>query len=314
MENKYKKKSTFPKTINDKRKPLSIKSGSFALFLSTIWSGNPVATKAGLLDCEPLRYGYLRFFLGGIINLSWAIATRKSFKLKMNEIKPLFLLGLLFTAQIAFLNFGQDFTTAGHGAIMISTFPLWTSIFAHIFVPNDKLSKIRLIGTFIAYSGVVIVFSRALFDTSNMNTIFIGDFFLIISAILLGLRQIYISQLGQIISQHKLLIAQSVFGIIFFVIGSIVFENSEKFFLSTQLIVSLFYTGIIIAGLAFIGQTWLLKNYLPSRVTILSLSQPIFGIFFSWIILGESIGFELYLGAILVFFGSFLAQKNDKTN
>ena len=40
-----------------------------------------------------------------------------------------------------------------------------------------------------------------------------------------------------------------------------------------------FYQGIIIAGFGFIGQTWLLKNYLPSKVTIISLSQPVFGVF-----------------------------------
>ena len=295
------------------RKPLSLKSGSFALFLSTLWSANPVATKAGLLDCGPLTYGFLRFILGGIVNLIWAISTKKSFKIKRKEYIPLLLLGLLFSIQLAFLNFGQDLTSAGHGVIMISTFPLWTSIFAHIFVQNDKLTKIRFSGILIAYLGVIIVSSKAILEESNSNNIFIGDILMITSAILLGFRQVYISQLGQTISLHKLLLAQSLFGIISFGFGAIIFHNSEIFVLSKQLLVSLVYTGIIIAGLGFIGNSWLLKNYLPSRVTILSLSQPIFGVFFSWIILGESIGFELYFGSILVFIGSYLAQNNGKT-
>jgi len=42
---------------------------------------------------------------------------------------------------------------------------------------------------------------------------------------------------------------------------------------------------------------------------VLSLSQPIFGILLSWVILGEPIGSELYIGAVLVIAGSFLAQK-----
>jgi drug/metabolite transporter (DMT)-like permease len=75
----------------------------------------------------------------------------------------------------------------------------------------------------------------------------------------------------------------------------------------------LLYTGVLIAGLGFIGQTWLLKRYLPSRVTVLSLSQPIFGVLFSWWILGESIGGELYIGAVLVVIGSALAQRRGKS-
>ena len=47
-------------------------------------------------------------------------------------------------------------------------------------------------------------------------------------------------------------------------------------------------------------------------MTGISLSQPIFGVLFSWWILGESIGGELYIGAILVIFGSALAQRQGK--
>ena len=293
----------------DKRKPLSAKSGTFALLLSTLWSANPVATKAGLLDCGPLRYGYLRFTLGGITNLIWAFATKKSFKITPNEFKPLLLLGALFSAQLAFLNIGQDLTTAGHGSIIISTFPLWSAIFAHMFVPGDQLSKLRLFGTLIAYAGVVVVFYHSLYISPGMNQIFFGDILMLCSAVLLGLRQIYLSQLGQVIKLHKLLIAQSIFGILSFGLASLYFESNDPFLFTPQLLISLFYTCIVIAGLAFLGQTWLLRNYLPSRVTVLSLSQPIFGILLSWVILGEPIGSELYIGAVLVIAGSFLAQK-----
>ena len=82
--------------------------------------------------------------------------------------------------------------------------------------------------------------------------------------------------------------------------------------MTTQLVIALFYTGVLIAGLGFIGQTWLLSRYLPSRVTVISLSQPIFGVLFSWWILGESVGGELYVGAILVIVGSALAQRRSK--
>ena len=290
-----------------KRKPLSAKSGAFALFLSTLWSANSVATKAGLLDSGPLRYGYLRFTLGGITNVIWALITKKSFKITPNEFKPLLLLGALFSAQLAFLNIGQDLTTAGHGSIIISTFPLWSAIFAHMFVPGDQLSKLRLFGTLIAYTGVV--FYHSLNISPGMNQIFFGDILMLCSAVLLGLRQIYLSQLGQVIKLHKLLIAQSIFGILSFGLASLYFESNDPFLFTPQLLISLFYTGIVIAGLAFLGQTWLLRNYLPSRVTVLSLSQPIFGILLSWVILGEPIGSELYIGAVLVIAGSYLAQK-----
>jgi drug/metabolite transporter (DMT)-like permease len=208
------------------------------------------------------------------------------------------------------MNIGQDYTTAGHAVVVTTTFPLWTGVFAHFFVPGDRMSRSRTFGTLIAYGGVVAVFYKGFADSSS--DFLVGDLLLLGSAILLGGRQVFLSQLGQGIAQHKLLMAQSVFGITTFVIASMMFEGDESFEITTRLVLALFYTGILIAGLGFIGQTWLLKRYLPSRVTIISLSQPIFGVLLSWWILGETIGGELYIGAVLVVVGSALAQRKGR--
>ena len=194
--------------------------------------------------------------------------------------------------------------------VVTSTFPLWTGVFAHFFVPGDRMSRSRTFGTLVAYSGVIAVFYRGFADSSS--DFLLGDLLLLGSAVLLGGRQVYLSQLGQGIAQHKLLIAQGIFGVSTFVIASLIFESDEPFVITTRLVVALFYTGVLIAGLAFIGQTWLLRRYLPSRVTVISLSQPIFGVLLSWWILGESVGGELYLGAALVVAGSALAQRRAK--
>ena len=293
------------------RRPLSARAGAMALILSTMWAGNPVATKAGLEDAGPLRLGWLRFAIGGLVILTYALASRQSFRIQRREWIPLSLLGTLFTVQLAFMNIGQDFSTAGHAVVVTSTFPLWTGVFAHLFVPGDRMSRSRTFGTLVAYSGVVAVFYRGFADSSS--DFLVGDLLLLGSAVLLGGRQVYLSQLGQGIAQHKLLMAQSIFGVVTFVIVSLVFESDEPFLVTTRLVVALFYSGVLIAGLGFLGQTWLLKRYLPSRVTVISLSQPVFGVLLSWWILGESVGGELYLGALLVVVGSALAQRGPGT-
>ncbi|MDP6667703.1 MAG: DMT family transporter, partial [Dehalococcoidia bacterium] len=96
------------------RRPLSARAGALALLLSTMWAGNPVANKAGLEDAGPMRLGWLRFLIGSIVVLVYAVATRQSFRIQQHEWVPLALLGTLFTVQLAFMNVGQDFSTAGH--------------------------------------------------------------------------------------------------------------------------------------------------------------------------------------------------------
>jgi drug/metabolite transporter (DMT)-like permease len=294
-------------TAPNNRRPLTARAGALALLLSTMWAGNPVANKAGLDDAGPMRLGWLRFALGGVVVLIYAVVTRQSFRVQRHEWVPLALLGTLFTVQLALMNIGQDFSTAGHAVVVTSTFPLWTGVFAHFFVPGDRMSRSRTLGTLIAYSGIIAVFYKGFAESSS--DFLLGDLLLLGSAVLLGGRQVYLSQLGQGIAQHKLLISQALFGVSAFIIASLIFESDEAFVVTTRLVVALLYTGVLIAGLGFIGQTWLLKRYLPSRVTVISLSQPIFGVLLSWWILGESVGGELYLGAALVVAGSALAQR-----
>ena len=57
-------------------------------------------------------------------------------------------------------------------------------------------------------------------------------------------------------------------------------------------------------------QTWLLKHFPPSRVVNVYLTQPLFGVAFSYLVLGEPIGPELFAGAILVVVGSYFVQRH----
>ena len=59
---------------------------------------------------------------------------------------------------------------------------------------------------------------------------------------------------------------------------------------NTLQLISIHYQGAIVAGFNFIANIWLLKNYKPSQVTVIHLSQPIFGILLGYVVLGEKIG------------------------
>ena len=66
----------------------------------------------------------------------------------------------------------------------------------------------------IAYSGIIILFWESL---QNSKTDYLwGDLMMLTSAMLLGARQIYISQIAQGISQINILLSQAILGIVSF--------------------------------------------------------------------------------------------------
>jgi drug/metabolite transporter (DMT)-like permease len=87
------------------------------------------------------------------------------------------------------------------------------------------------------------------------------------------------------------------------------FVESDPYLYTARLALSLFYQGALVAGFAFTANMWLLQRYLPSHITVIFLSQPIFGVIFSWLVLGEPLEALVFLGAALVIVGSWLARR-----
>ena len=290
----------------DKRKSLDKKGGFLAILIAILWSANPLAVKIGLEDAPLFRLGFMRFALGVLVVIAWGVFTHQSFKIPKKSLIPLAIASFIVPIQFAFHLFGQDQTTASHGVIMIVTFPLWAAMFSHFYNKNDRLNKVRVFGLTLAFLGIVVLF----WDSFNNNFIeyLIGDVLILISALILGGRLVYVSHITQGINKIHVVLFETIFGFISFFIISIFFEKSE-FIFTQSLIISLFYLGIIVAGFGLILQTHVLKTYLPGKVTFFNLFQPILGVILAWILLAEEPGIELLLSILLVFIGSYFALK-----
>ena len=65
-----------------------------AFMLSILWSGNPISIKIGLEDAPPLRLGWMRFILGGLVAIAWAIYNKEKIFLRKSDLAPLIGVGL----------------------------------------------------------------------------------------------------------------------------------------------------------------------------------------------------------------------------
>ena len=290
----------------DKRKSLDKKGGALAILIAILWSANPLAAKIGLEDAPIFRLGFMRFALGILVVVAWGIYTKQSFRISKKSLIPLAISSFVVPIQFAFHLFGQDQTTASHGVIMIVTFPLWAAMFSHFYNKNDRLNKVRVFGLTLAFFGIIVLFWESF--NNNFTEYLIGDALILISALILGARLVYVSHITQGINKIHVVLFEIVFGFTSFFIISMLFEKKE-FVFTQSLIISLFYLGIIIAGFGLILQTHVLKTYLPGKVTFFNLFQPILGVFFAWMLLAEEPGIELVISILLVFIGSYFALK-----
>src|SRR5437773_2185025 len=97
-------------------KDMDLKGAAMAVLISVLWGANTVVIKMGLEDAPPLRLACMRLVVGGVVICLWAWATGRfvGFRVEPAEWRPLVLLGLLFSIQMAATHVGTWLTSAAH--------------------------------------------------------------------------------------------------------------------------------------------------------------------------------------------------------
>ncbi len=285
----------------------SAKVIALVLLLGLLWGGNSVSIKIGLQGVPPFALATMRFLLGFAAITLWSLHQRVPLRMNPGELLPLVFVSAIFTLQITTLNLGTQITEASRSTVFISTYPFFTALFAHFWVPGDRLSVRKTIGITLAFGGVLLTFGGNL--NFGAQDYLRGDFIVLLSGCLLGLRTVVTKLIIQSIHPYRLLFWLMVFSIPCFVISSLFLEREANFHFSVSGVSAIFYQGIVIAGFCFVSWTSILEQYSPSRLVVLFFVTPLFGVLLSYLLLGDEIGFTLIVGACLVAYGIYLVNK-----
>ena len=295
----------FVKILNER---LTLKATTLSLLTVTLWGGNSVAIKIALSGIPPLALAGARFLLGGLVVFCWTMVLRIPLQLSGPERRWLLLLVLLFLAQIYLLNTGTLYTTAGRSTIFISTYPFFTALFAHLSIPGDRLSRLKVVGMVVSFTGVVLIFAESL-ALGNLQYLS-GDLMVLTSALLLGARQVYAKWLTQGIHPAKLLLYQASLSLPVFFLLSALFESHIAYTFTPEITAAVLYQGLVIAGFCFIVATSLLRRYRASRLGAFGFITPVFGVLLSNLLLGEGLTTGLLASMLLV--GAGIAIVNSE--
>jgi len=263
--------------------------------------------KLGLEAFPPLWSGLLRFALGSLCVYAWARFARIPMLPPREEWPALVGLGLLFTVQIAVLNVGFGRTTAANGAVLIASNPLFGVLFAHFLVPGDRVSPARAAGVAIAFGGVALVLTRGAGLGHPLGSQ--GDWWVLASACLLGLRLALSGRYLRRMNEVRLTLWMMLLSLPLFAAGALAWETAHWDRVDGAVIAGILYQGIVIAGLAFTVNFYLIRRYTPSVVISFNFVSPMAGVLLGMAILGERLTWGLAGGMALVALGLVLIAR-----
>ncbi len=279
--------------------------------IQSLWGGNPVAVKFGLLVFPPLWSGFLRFSIAIVCILIWARIKGIPMMLKREELKPFSLLGFIFFIQIWLMNAGFSLSSGAISSVLISTFPLFAAFFSHFMIKGDQLTYVRTTGLLIAFVGTsLIVFRGGGLSADEFSTW--GAWIFLLSALLLGLRLIMSARMVRQTEPTRVVVWMMILSLWAFLLGGLMFEEIRWQNLDWQPLIGILYQGVVIAGFGFMAYGLLYRYYSPILVSSFGFIAPVCGVFLSSWFLDEPITWIIAVGTACVGGGLVLIARPSR--
>lgn len=247
--------------------------------------------------------------LGVVIVTGWALHRRVAIRPAKGEGWPLFILGVLFTAQIGLLNSGTAMTSPAFGVVILNSYAVFANITGHFLPGMEKpINGARAIGLTLAVAGMVVLTFGQQASKLAPNPL-LGNGLLILSALLLGIRVVYTRWLVQKIEPTRTVVWQMAWSVPLFLVVAAVSEPPVYGRVTWQALAAITYQGAVVAGICFIIWAQLLRRHAAGTLSMFGFLVPITGIALSSLFFGEPLRMTLVLGGALVLAGVYVVTR-----
>lgn len=225
------------------------KAYAFVIITALLFGTMEVSCKIGGNDLDPFQLTFLRFLIGGLVLLPFAIGQmrKRGVRLTGKDILELTGVGVVGVAiSMSLFQISIMMCNASTVSVLICVNPFFTMAFAH-FMTTEKLNKEKLIILAVAMAGIV--FMMRPWDIQAGNSL-AGMLLMIVAALFFGLYTV----LGKV-SQAKLgpmaqtsisfLLGAGVLLIMILLMGRPVISGVAD---NIPIVV---YTGVVVTGLGY---------------------------------------------------------------
>ncbi|MHA1967708.1 MAG: DMT family transporter [Candidatus Hodarchaeales archaeon] len=282
----------------------SLKSYILLVITTFFWGVSWPITKYLVSLAPSFTIGFFRFFIASLFFIPLLFLFYKPLKYKKEVYLDFFLTGLtgVFLYGILFL-IAMNFTTAAQGSIIAGVNPAMISIWAHILHKERLDAKWKYSGFIISFIGVIFVVGiQALLDFQIEHLI--GNLIIVVAMCCWGLYSNLGKKTMKEYSPFETTSGAVIFGMLMFSVGAF----SEQAWKQPALQMVDFWSGVLYLGffvtfLSFLFFFIAIKNIGTTQSGIFINLVPIFGTFFSWLLLKESIYWTFLIGLLLIIIG-----------
>ncbi len=278
------------------------------ILLAALWGPSFVFIKVGVETIPPLTLVFGRVALAAVLLylvLRWQHGRLPD---SLDTWKHISVVALVHNAAPFFLfAWGEQYVDSALASILNGTIPLFTILLAHLFTQDDHLTPAKVIGVLVGFGGMLVLVYPS-FQGGVMATAW-GVMALVLASFLYGVAIVYarnhLRGLPPLVAPTGQMIMASVYLLPLMLLWERPWQLPPP---SMASIVSMLALAVFGTALAFIVYYRLLERAGASYLSMVAYMIPVFGIFFSVILLDEKLTGEMIVGGMLILLGVMIVN------
>ena len=280
-----------------------MKSRLVWLLLCLIWGSTWLFIKLGLDDLPPFTFAGVRFVIAAAILLAIIKARRLSLPRTRADWILLAVTGVLsFSLNYGLLFWGEQYISSGLAALLQATIPAFGLVFAHFYLPGERMTPAKIFGIVMGVAGVGVVFSNQL-SVAGPRAL-AGCAALVVGSACAAAANVLVKKQGAKLDPAILAGGQMFFGLIpLLVIGIPLEGNPLQFHWTRMAIIALFYLAIVGSVAAFLLYYWLVQHMDVTKTMLIALVTPVIAVTLGVIVLHEELNWRTFAGGAMIISG-----------
>ncbi len=286
------------------------------LILAIIWGSTWIFIKIGLADLPPITFASARFILALLLLYPAMKILKIPFPKGRDQWKVMATTGILqFSINYSSVFWSELYISSGLAAVLQATIPVFGLPLAWYFLPQEKMTPLKIIAVLLGVAGVSVIF----FDQLAINDMmaFAGSAAIVIGAYAAAQSSVLVKARASGIHPVGILFAQMLCGLPPIVIYAFAAEgNPLNHNWSLRAVLCLLFLTLVGTIAAFWLYYWLLSKIESTRAMMISLVTPLLAVILGAVVLNEKLPPLTLAGGVLILasIAMIVFRKKDRAD
>jgi drug/metabolite transporter (DMT)-like permease len=279
------------------------------LLLALIWSTSFLLIKVGVETIPPFSLTAGRLCIAALIFWSYLGFRGEGIPLHRRALILYFVVGIMGSSlPFVLISWGETRISSSLTAMLMGIMPIGTFVLAHIFISSEPMTRRKTLGVSLGFSGLLVLVGLSALGT--LGDSLIGQFSVLGGAVCYAIATVFVRTQPSF-EGYKMAAGMNTVAAIVSLVLAFSMENPTQLQPDTSALWALITLGVFPTAIASLIYFRIIKNLGANTFAQINYIVPVLGGAWGMLVLGESLGWNVFIALFLVLCGVYLIQSKS---